>query len=73
MIANRPIRLEVDGGVNSETAQLVAAAGADTLSLAPQSSKRVRNSMRATSPPFVLPPTPEPLIVSSSYGKQSGT
>ena len=31
MIANRPIRLEVDGGVNSETAQLVAAAGADTL------------------------------------------
>lgn len=31
MIASRPIRLEVDGGVNSETAQLVAAAGADTL------------------------------------------
>ena len=31
MIANRPIRLEVDGGVNTETAQLVAAAGADTL------------------------------------------
>ena len=31
MIAGRPIRLEVDGGVNSETAQLVAAAGADTL------------------------------------------
>jgi ribulose-phosphate 3-epimerase len=31
MIANRPIRLEVDGGVNSQTAQLVAAAGADTL------------------------------------------
>jgi ribulose-phosphate 3-epimerase len=31
MIDNRPIRLEVDGGVNTETAQLVAAAGADTL------------------------------------------
>jgi len=31
MIANRPIRLEVDGGVNTETAQLVAAAGTDTL------------------------------------------
>jgi ribulose-phosphate 3-epimerase len=31
MIAGRPIRLEVDGGVNSETAQLVAAAGADAL------------------------------------------
>jgi ribulose-phosphate 3-epimerase len=31
MVADRPIRLEVDGGVNCETAQLVAAAGADTL------------------------------------------
>jgi ribulose-phosphate 3-epimerase len=31
MIGDRPIRLEVDGGVNCETAQLVAAAGADTL------------------------------------------
>jgi ribulose-phosphate 3-epimerase len=31
MIGGRPIRLEVDGGVNSETAELVAAAGADTL------------------------------------------
>ena len=30
MIANPPIRLEVDGGVNSVTAQLVAAARADT-------------------------------------------
>ena len=31
MIGNRPIRLEVDGGVNVETAALVTAAGADTL------------------------------------------
>ncbi len=31
MIGKRPIRLEVDGGVNPETAALVAAAGADTL------------------------------------------
>jgi ribulose-phosphate 3-epimerase len=31
LIANRPIRLEVDGGINIETAGLVAAAGADTL------------------------------------------
>ncbi len=31
MIGNRPIRLQVDGGINTETAALVAAAGADTL------------------------------------------
>lgn len=31
MIGSRPIRLEVDGGINAETAALVAAAGADTL------------------------------------------
>jgi ribulose-phosphate 3-epimerase len=31
MIAGRSIRLEVDGGINPETAALVAAAGADTL------------------------------------------
>ena len=31
MIAGRPIRLEVDGGINPDTAALVAAAGADTL------------------------------------------
>lgn len=31
MIGGRPIRLEVDGGVNPEIAKLVAAAGADTL------------------------------------------
>ncbi|SFK74170.1 ribulose-phosphate 3-epimerase [Methylocapsa palsarum] len=31
MIGQRPIRLEVDGGINAETAALVAAAGADTL------------------------------------------
>ncbi len=31
MIADRPIRIEVDGGINPETAALVAAAGADTL------------------------------------------
>ena len=31
MIGDRPIRIEVDGGVNPETAALVAAAGADTL------------------------------------------
>jgi len=31
MIGSRPIRLEVDGGINRETAHLVAAAGADTL------------------------------------------
>lgn len=31
MIGTRSIRLEVDGGVNRETAALVAAAGADTL------------------------------------------
>jgi ribulose-phosphate 3-epimerase len=31
MIGDRPIRLEVDGGVNPETARLVTAAGADTL------------------------------------------
>jgi ribulose-phosphate 3-epimerase len=31
MIGSRPIRLEVDGGVNIETAGLVAAAGADTI------------------------------------------
>lgn len=31
MIADRAIRLEVDGGVNIETARLVAQAGADTL------------------------------------------
>jgi ribulose-phosphate 3-epimerase len=31
MIGNRPIRLEVDGGINAKTAELVAAAGADTL------------------------------------------
>jgi ribulose-phosphate 3-epimerase len=31
MIGTRPIRLEVDGGVNPETAALVATAGADTL------------------------------------------
>ncbi|QEN86710.1 ribulose-phosphate 3-epimerase [Labrys sp. KNU-23] len=31
MIGTRPIRLEVDGGVNKETAALVAAAGADTI------------------------------------------
>jgi ribulose-phosphate 3-epimerase len=31
MIGGRPIRLEVDGGINYETAALVAAAGADTL------------------------------------------
>jgi ribulose-phosphate 3-epimerase len=31
MIGGRPIRLEVDGGVNPDTAELVAAAGADTL------------------------------------------
>jgi len=31
LIADRPIRIEVDGGINSETAALVAAAGADTL------------------------------------------
>ncbi len=31
MIGDRPIRIEVDGGINPETAALVAAAGADTL------------------------------------------
>jgi ribulose-phosphate 3-epimerase len=31
MIGDRPIRLEVDGGVNSETAALAVAAGADVL------------------------------------------
>ncbi len=31
MIGSRPIELEVDGGVNSETAQLCRAAGADVL------------------------------------------
>ena len=31
MIGGRPIRLEVDGGINVETAGKVAAAGADTL------------------------------------------
>jgi ribulose-phosphate 3-epimerase len=31
LIAGRPIRLEVDGGINPQTAALVAAAGADTL------------------------------------------
>jgi ribulose-phosphate 3-epimerase len=31
MIGGRPIRLEVDGGINPQTAGLVAAAGADTL------------------------------------------
>ena len=31
MIGPRPIRLEVDGGINRETAALVAAAGADTI------------------------------------------
>ncbi|MBV1700843.1 MAG: ribulose-phosphate 3-epimerase [Hyphomicrobiales bacterium] len=31
MIGKRPIRLEIDGGVNVETAALIAAAGADTL------------------------------------------
>lgn len=31
MIGDRPIRLEVDGGVNVETATEVAAAGADTI------------------------------------------
>ena len=31
MIADRPIRLEVDGGVNPEIAGLVAAAGADVI------------------------------------------
>jgi len=31
MIAGRPIRLEIDGGVTPETAPLVARAGADTL------------------------------------------
>jgi ribulose-phosphate 3-epimerase len=31
MIGDRPIRLEVDGGINPETAELVVAAGADTL------------------------------------------
>ncbi len=31
MIADRPVRIEVDGGINAETASLVAAAGADTL------------------------------------------
>jgi ribulose-phosphate 3-epimerase len=31
MIGNRPIRLEVDGGVNIDTAAQVAAAGADTI------------------------------------------
>jgi hypothetical protein len=60
MIANRPIRLEVDGGVNSETPNSSRRPVPTRLSLAPQSSKKVRNSMRATSLPFVLPPTPEP-------------
>jgi ribulose-phosphate 3-epimerase len=31
MIGPRPIRLQVDGGINCETAALVAAAGADTI------------------------------------------
>ena len=31
MIGERPIRLEVDGGINIETAALVSAAGADTI------------------------------------------
>jgi ribulose-phosphate 3-epimerase len=31
MIGDRPIRLEVDGGVNVETAAMVTAAGADTI------------------------------------------
>ncbi len=31
MIGDRPIHLEVDGGVNPETAALVAKAGADVL------------------------------------------
>jgi ribulose-phosphate 3-epimerase len=31
MIGDRPIRLEVDGGINIETAALVSAAGADTI------------------------------------------
>lgn len=31
MIGDRPIRIEVDGGINPETAALVVAAGADTL------------------------------------------
>ncbi|MBR1945945.1 MAG: ribulose-phosphate 3-epimerase, partial [Alphaproteobacteria bacterium] len=31
MIGSRPIELEVDGGVNPETAKLCAAAGADVL------------------------------------------
>jgi ribulose-phosphate 3-epimerase len=31
MIGDRPIRIEVDGGINPETAGLVAAAGADAL------------------------------------------
>lgn len=31
LIGERPIRIEVDGGINAETAALAAAAGADTL------------------------------------------
>jgi ribulose-phosphate 3-epimerase len=31
MIGGRPIRLEIDGGINPEIARLVTAAGADTL------------------------------------------
>lgn len=31
LIGDRPIRIEVDGGINAETAALAAAAGADTL------------------------------------------
>lgn len=31
MIANRPVELEVDGGINAETAKLCCAAGADVL------------------------------------------
>ncbi|MGN6146485.1 MAG: ribulose-phosphate 3-epimerase, partial [Mesorhizobium sp.] len=30
MIAGRPIRIEIDGGVSADTAPLLAAAGADT-------------------------------------------
>jgi Ribulose-phosphate 3 epimerase family len=66
MIANRPIRLEVDGGVNSETPNSSRRPVPTRLSLAPQSSKKVRNSMRATSRPFVQPPTPEPFSLQRS-------
>ena len=61
-IGARPIHLEVDGGINAETAPLVVEAGANVIVAGPACSRAA--PIRITSPPSGPPlcvPAPPPL------------